>query len=195
MKLLLHICCAPCCLYPVKQFKNEGIDFDGFWYNPNIHPFLEYSKRRLETIHLSEILGFKLAQYDTYNLEMWLQIALSDFKNRCEYCYRSRLETTAKFALANGYDAFTTTLLYSKYQNHTLIKSICEEISTKLCIAFYYQDFRIGWNQGIELSRKYNIYRQQYCGCVFSEYDRFKDDAEKYLAKHEWNYAKKDKIS
>ena len=99
---------------------------------------------------------------------------VDDLDNRCyNYCYRVRLEQTARDAKENGYTAFTTTLLISPYQNHEKIKEICEEMAEKYDIKFLYRDFRPGFRQGQAKARQLGLYMQKYCGCVFSEEERY----------------------
>lgn len=175
MRVLLHICCAPCCAYPYKALREENIDVLGFWFNPNIHPYLEYNKR-LDTLRgFSEKVELPLVVKDVYAVRDFLKATVDApiREKRCELCYRFRLEQTARFAREEGFDCFTTTLLYSKYQPHELIKRVAENIASEVGILFFYRDFRIGWQEGIMLSKRYGLYRQKYCGCVFSEYERF----------------------
>lgn len=96
-----------------------------------------------------------------------------DYNPRCGYCLRLRLARTAEFAAKNGFDGFTTTLLESKYQPHQYIKETGTELAEQFGISFYYEDFRQGWKESIKISKELNLYRQQYCGCIFSEYERF----------------------
>ena len=91
----------------------------------------------------------------------------------CRYCISLRLTRTAEMAAKNGFDAFTTTLLESKYQPHEYIRDLGERLANKYGIQFYYEDFRTGWKKSIKLSKELELYRQQYCGCIFSEYERF----------------------
>ena len=92
---------------------------------------------------------------------------------RCAYCYRVRMEAAALFAKENNFDAFSTTLLVSPYQKHDLIREIAEAVAAKTGIPFYYEDYRIGYQEGVEISKTLEMYRQPYCGCVFSERDRY----------------------
>jgi len=188
--ILLHICCAPCALYPLEVLKSEDFDITGFWFNPNIHPYLEYKKRLSEVHKISKILDFPLVKGDNYNIEEYLEWISSregnDRTSRCARCYEYRLSATARYAAENGFDAFTTTLLYSKYQNHRALKEIGEKFAEDFSVKFLYRDFREGWSRGIKLSRKYKLYRQQYCGCIFSEYERFEKTADLVLEHYEW---------
>ncbi len=175
MRVLLHICCAPCAIYPLKIMREKGIDVFGFWYNPNIHPFTEY-KRRLETLkEYAAQANLRMIWRDRYELDEFLQgvVFREAFGIRCRFCYHKRLEATAQVAKHGKFDAFTTTLLYSKFQNHNLICEIAETLAKKHGVNFYYEDFRKGWKEGIEISRQLGMYRQQYCGCIYSERDRF----------------------
>jgi len=176
MKLLLHICCGPCALYPVKKLLSREFDkITGFFYNPNIHPPSEYKKRKDALSEASSKIGFKVIIPD-YKMEEYFRSVLSkeDSPERCSLCWELRLSETASFAKGNGFDAFTTTLLISPYQNHEKIKQIGEEIAGNTGVQFYYQDFRPGFKDGQDQAKKENLYRQQYCGCVFSELERVK---------------------
>ncbi len=175
MRVLLHICCAPCAIYPVKVLRERGIEVFGFWYNPNIHPFEEY-KRRLEALRdYAQRINLRMIWRDRYELEEFLRnvVFRETFGIRCQFCYFKRLEATAQIAKHGKFDAFTTTLLYSKFQNHELICKIAESLAKKYNTKFYYEDFREGWKEGIEISKSLNMYRQSYCGCIYSEKERF----------------------
>jgi predicted adenine nucleotide alpha hydrolase (AANH) superfamily ATPase len=108
-----------------------------------------------------------------YDLEDFLRQVVFRESHRCIHCYSSRLEAAARTAKKSSFDAFTTTLLYSKRQKHDLICSIAEEVSRKHGIPFYYEDFRAGWKEGQEKAKSLGLYRQQYCGCIYSEKERF----------------------
>ncbi len=176
MELLLHVCCGPCSLYPVKVLKERGIKSAGFFFNPNIHPFRELERRinALETV--SKALDFPVV-WDTggYGLKTWLEALEGrlDFNTRCPVCYRIRLEETARRARELKIPAISTTLLYSRYQRHDNIAAIGREAAEKQGLEFYYEDFRKGWQQGIDESLELGIYRQPYCGCIFSEAERY----------------------
>jgi hypothetical protein len=173
MKLLMHICCGPCTIYPLKELRTQGHEVAGIFYNPNIHPYQEY-KRRLQTLNDYAAKTFLNVFYpEGYALEEFLRQIVFKENDRCEYCLQHRLKFTAETALSGKYDGFTTTLLYSKYQKHDLIRDIGEHFGKQLGILFYYQDFRIGWADGVKISRELEMYRQQYCGCIYSEKERF----------------------
>lgn len=174
MKILLHTCCAPCTIYPLSSLQEKKFSVTGYFYNPNIHPYKEF-KKRLST--LREYLLTKktpLIVNKDYELEEFLQGQLAEENSRCHYCYETRFRIVANFAKENNFDAFSTTLLVSPFQNHELIKVIATKISKELSIEFYYEDFREGFAEATRLSKELEMYRQNYCGCIFSERDRFK---------------------
>ena len=173
MKLLLHICCAPCVVYPYKFLKTKGISLTGLFYNPNIHPYLEYRKRLGTLNKWLEGEDFKCIIRDDYALEDFLRITAFREAERCRLCYMMRLEMAAGVAKKGKFGAFTTTLLYSKFQKHELVRDMGEAAAGKYGVPFYYEDFRVGWKEGITLSKKKNLYRQQYCGCIYSEWERY----------------------
>lgn len=174
MKLLLHICCAPCSAIFIKKLKEENIDITGYWYNPNIHPYKEYENRLEALKEYSKMINLDVIYNDYYGLREFTKNVIDDLDNRCNYCYRSRIESTVKYAKENGYDTFSTTLFYSPYQKHDLIKSICEELSKKYNIEFLYRDYREYYYEGKSMFKETGLYMQKYCGCVFSEEERYK---------------------
>ena len=173
MDLLLHICCAPCTIFPLKVLKNSGAQITGFFYNPNIHPFREFQKRKDSLRGYAESQGLEIIFSEHYDLEYFLEKTAPWDGERCRVCYRIRLEETAREARSRGLEAFTTTLLYSRYQKHDWIKDAGLEMAERHRVKFYYQDFRPGWQEGVEQSKALGLYRQPYCGCIFSEKERF----------------------
>jgi predicted adenine nucleotide alpha hydrolase (AANH) superfamily ATPase len=174
MKLLLHCCCAPCSVAVVNSLRGEGIETRLFWYNPNIHLFNEYSSRRdcLADFALRENL--ELSMVDEYGLRSFLDAVYPDTgNNRCEKCYALRLEKAASFAAREGFSSFTTTLLISPYQNHEAVKQTGEAAGRKYGIEFLYRDFRPLFREGQAAARAGGFYMQKYCGCVFSEEERY----------------------
>jgi len=172
LNTLLHICCAPCAIFPVNELKKEGCRLAGFFYNPNIHPYSEYIRRRDAVEKLAVDKGVSILISD-YDVEKYFQFTAYNeaAENRCPVCWWLRLERTALFARDNGFDAFTTTLLGSPYQDHEVVRKICEDAGKKTGIKFYYKDFRSGFKSGHEEARASGIYRQNYCGCIFSEHE------------------------
>jgi predicted adenine nucleotide alpha hydrolase (AANH) superfamily ATPase len=174
MKILFHICCAPCAIYPLSRLREEDMEPTGFFYNPNIHPYREY-KKRLETVkEFSLLAGLDVVYRDGYDLDAFLSRAAGTGTRRCEQCYRMRLGAAAAAAQEQGFKALTTSLLYSKSQKHDLIKSIATEMAAEHGIELYYEDFRLGWREGIMESKAMGLYRQQYCGCIYSEWERYR---------------------
>ncbi len=172
MKLLLHTCCAPCSIMCIEQLK-PNYDITSYFYNPNIHPYTEYKARKETLINYLKSINVKLVINDNYGLNNFIKEIYPDFNNRCGKCYKIRLEETVKFAKANGFDCFTTTLFISPYQNHELLKNICEDLSKEYNIKFVYQDFRPYFREGQNKARELGLYMQKYCGCIFSEQDRY----------------------
>jgi predicted adenine nucleotide alpha hydrolase (AANH) superfamily ATPase len=173
MKILLHICCAPCTIYPLRILRGEGMTLKGLFFNPNIHPYLEY-KKRLDTVReYTAREGLEVAVAEGYPIEDFLQKTSTMGRDRCRHCYEVRLRYTAEQARKGLFDAFTTTLLYSRFQKHDLIRTTGECIAQEFDIPFFYNDFRAGWEEGIRLSKDKGLYRQKYCGCIFSEKERF----------------------
>ena len=171
MKLLMHTCCAPCSVYCIDALKEEGIEPTIYWYNPNIHPYMEYKARRDTLKEYTKSIGVNAIFDENYGLREFCKNVVDDLENRCvKYCYRVRLEQTAKYAKDNGYDSFSTTLLISPYQNHVALKKIGEEIAERYGLTFIYRDFRPGFREGQQEARELGLYMQKYCGCVFSEW-------------------------
>ena len=118
-----------------------------------------------------------------YGLDNFCKNVVSDIPNRCvNYCYRARIGETVRYAKENGYDAFTTTLLVSPYQKHEELKAVCEELAEMAGVEFLYRDFRVGFRDGQAKARELGMYMQKYCGCIFSEEERYKKQIEKDLA-------------
>ena len=173
MNVLLHICCGPCTGYTLKTLREEGHNIQGYFYNPNIHPYKEFH-RRLNA--LEEFCGLKDLEVDydrEYGLRKFLRRVVFNEERRCLTCYKMRFVEVVRKAKEIGVDAFTTTLLYSRYQNHEAIRKIAEELAEEYGIEFLYRDFREGWQEGIDMAVEKGIYRQPYCGCIYSEQERY----------------------
>ena len=174
MKLLMHTCCAPCSVYCIDSLRKEGIEPTVYWYNPNIHPYMEYKARRDCLKEYTKSINVEAIFEENYGLDEFCKNVVGDLENRCSnYCYRVRLEQTAKYAKENGYDTITTTLLVSPYQKHEVLKAQAEEIAKKYGLNFLYRDFRVGFREGQAKARELGLYMQKYCGCIFSEEDRY----------------------
>lgn len=177
-KLLLHACCAPCSSYTI-EYLSEFFDITLLFYNPNISPESEYLfraeelKRLVKELELSKSVDTVICNYDStpfYEISRGLENQPEGSK-RCFLCYSLRLEATAKYAKENNFDYFCTTLSISPYKNAEKLNQIGSELSEKYGIKYLYSDFkkRNGYKRSIELSKEYNLYRQDYCGCEYSE--------------------------
>jgi len=173
MKILLHMCCANCALYPLRKLNNEGHEVFGFFYNPNIHPYQEYKKRIEAVEEIEKHYNIRVIYQDRYDLEDFLRSVVFRESERCRICYHLRLTAAAKIARKGKFDAFTSTLLASKHQGHSLIKEVGIAVGKEKGISFHYQDFRNGWVEGREASQRLGLYRQHYCGCIYSEKERY----------------------
>lgn len=172
--VLLHTCCAPCAIACVDSLREEGLAPTAFWYNPNIHPFTEYRARRNTLRAYAGSAKLALIERDEYGLRPFLTEVDGAFDARCPICYRLRLDAAAACAAAHGFPAFSTTLLISPYQNHALLIEAGETAAAKYGVPFLYRDFRPLFRQGQERARALEMYMQKYCGCIFSEEDRYK---------------------
>ena len=177
-KLLLHSCCAPCSSH-VITLLTKYFDITILYYNPNISPIEEYQKRKEEQIRLIKSIE-KINKIDIIDCDYDNEIYNEKIKGyescpekgaRCTICFNIRLEKTASIAKENSFDYFCTTLTVSPYKNSDLINQIGEELSKKYNIKWLYSDFKKenGYKDSIELSKKYNLYRQNYCGCIYSK--------------------------
>lgn len=175
MRLLVHSCCAPCAIYPFEVLREEGFSsVEGFFYNPNIHPYTEYMARKMALEEYARKYKIRIFfhKYDMKNF--FRQVAgYEEFGIRCKICWRMRLEETALFAAQNGYSHFTTTLLISPYQDQKIIKAIGEEVARAHNVTFVSRDFRNGFRESQDKAKEEGLYKQKYCGCVFSEMERY----------------------
>lgn len=199
MKILFHICCSNCTLFPFKIIKEEGHDFSGLWYNPNIHPYKEYNLRLKSLKKLSDMWKIDVEYLEEYRPgDYFTMFNITDkklindicsgeiigsngpdssndfpgFPDRCKSCYLLRLEKTAEHAKKQGFNSFSTTLLISPYQDIELIVSTGNTLAEKYNIMFYYKDFRPWFRQAMNQAGELELYRQKYCGCIFSREER-----------------------
>ena len=173
MKTLLHICCAPCANQCVEVLTTDKIEVTGFWYNPNIHPFTEYRERRNCLRSYAESIELPLIEKNDYALRPFIRQVAEDIAKRCGKCYEMRLFETAKTAAEGGFDSFTSSLFISPYQNHELMREVAERAASEFGVKFLYRDFRPYFRDGQNFAREHGFYMQKYCGCVFSEEERY----------------------
>lgn len=175
MRLLLHTCCAPCIVAPLADLRRERLDVTAFFYNPNVHPLLEF-RRRLKAVQVfAHQARLPLIAEETYGLTEFLGAVWPDVAARCPACYRMRIERTARVAADEGFDAFTTSLLFSPQQQHGTIIDLGREAAARSGVEFLVRDLRHLHAASHQEARRKSLYSQQYCGCIFSEYDRYKD--------------------
>ena len=170
-RILLHACCGPCSLMPIVHLREEGWDVTVFFFNPNIHPADEWKKRRDAMLEVSVRLNVPLLEEGApVNGGVWVRAlqGVTREGERCRLCYRPRMERTASLAAELGFDAFTSSLLYSRYQHHETIMSEAERAASLNGAVFLYRDFRPWWWDGIAMSKELDIYRQKWCGCILS---------------------------
>ena len=173
MQTLLHICCAPCANQCIEVLRADSVDVTGFWYNPNIHPFTEYRARRDCLRAYAEQIQLPLIEKNDYALRPFVRAVADDIGNRCVKCYEMRLFETAKQAKEGGFDSFTSSLFISPYQNHELMAQVAQQAADTYGVEFLYRDFRPYFKDGQAFAREHGFYMQKYCGCVFSEEERY----------------------
>jgi len=173
LSLLLHICCARCATYTLKRLQERGFQVTGFWYNPNIHPYFEHENRRQSLVEYAQGLSLPMIFWEDYEMPQFLRRVAGREAERHRLCYEMRLARTAQVAAERSFPRFTTTLLLSLYQDQELIRAIGEKMAAQYGPEFYYEDFRQGWQEHYEMSQKAGLYRQKYCGCIYSEWERY----------------------
>jgi epoxyqueuosine reductase len=169
----MHMCCSNCSIYPLENFLARDIDIKGLWFNPNIHPYTEYSKRLDSLERLQKLWNLDIEYVHEYALDDFLKSIVNQGKNRCSFCYSIRLERSAEVARKMNLDGFTTSLLASPYQKFDMIIAIGREVGRRHGISFYAEDVREGWGASRSLSLELGLYRQKYCGCIYSEMERY----------------------
>ena len=175
MKMLLHICCGVCAVALIKKFRSAGHEVTGYFTNPNIHPYQEFKKRMRAVEVLAEQDKIKVHYEKEYGLKDFLRAVVFKENERCSICYEIRLQKTAEFAKKHRFDVFTSTLTISPQQDQALIKSIGTEVAKKEGIEFIYEDATDLYAESKESAKKRSLYRQQYCGCIYSEYERYQN--------------------
>ena len=157
----------------LDALRADGIDLTGYWYNPNIHPFTEYRARRNCLQEYAKTIELPLLVRDDYGLRPFVREVADDIAGRCVKCYEMRLFEAARAAKEGGFDAFTSSLFISPYQKHELMRDVACRAAEEYGVEFYYQDFRPMFRDGQARARELGFYMQKYCGCVFSEQERY----------------------
>lgn len=173
MKTLLHICCAPCANMCIETLRESNVDVTGYWYNPNIHPFTEYRSRRNTLRDYAASIDLPLVEQNDYGIRPFVRAVCDDIAGRCVKCYDMRFRKTAQYAAEHGFDAFTSSLFISPYQNHDLMRQVAEQAAAEFGVEFLYRDFRPYFRAGQDRARELGFYMQKYCGCIFSEEERY----------------------
>lgn len=174
-KVLLHTCCAPCLIYPLKRLRQDGFEVAAYYYNPNIHPPEEFVNRKKAVESLSKLYSLEVI-YEPYQPSEFFRAV--NFKEtdpgRCAVCWEMRFKKTALAAREGGFGYFSTTLLVSPYQDQSLLAGIGSHIEEEENVDFYFEDFRPGFREAHNEARSKGIYCQKYCGCIYSQLERCK---------------------
>ncbi|HUT20947.1 MAG TPA: epoxyqueuosine reductase QueH [Anaerolineae bacterium] len=181
-RILLHVCCAPCATYTVQRLQVLGFAVTGLWYNPNVHPFSEHERRRETLARYAAEIDLPVIREPGYEVVEFMR-AISGherYRERCRICYGIRLERTAQIARDERFDAFTTTLLISPYQNQQAIQALGEAAAARHKVNFFFENFRRGWTDHYEAVREHELYSQRYCGCLYSEWEALDRSADTY---------------
>ncbi len=171
--VLVHCCCAHCAAYTVDYWRQQGYEVSALWYNPNIHPYTEHQQRLEAMKSFSQEINLPLTVADDYDIREYFCRVERHESQRCQHCFRLRLSKTAETARQMGFDAFTTTLLISPHQKHDLLKEIGEELAEEQGINFLYTDLRKRYSDSRRMTKPLNLHRQQYCGCIYSKWERY----------------------
>lgn len=174
MNLLMHVCCAPCSIMCVESLREEGLEPVGFWDNPNIHPYTEYRSRKNALADYAAQIGLALVWHGEYGLRPFVREVAEDIDGRCGRCYAMRMRSAARYAAENGFTHFTSTLLISPYQDHERLREAGGQAAKDFGVSFLYRDFRPLFREGQSRARELGLYMQKYCGCVFSEEERYR---------------------
>jgi hypothetical protein len=177
--VLVHTCCAHCAAYTIDYWREQGYDVSAFWYNPNIHPYLEHQERLKAMKSLTEKVSVPLIIDEDYDIVNYFRVVVGNEADRCRYCFRLRLGKTAEMARQTGFTAFTTTLLISPHQKHDLIRETGEALTKESGVEFLYTDLRKSYSDSRHITKPMDLYRQQYCGCVYSEWERYAGEKKK----------------
>jgi len=181
-RILLHVCCAPCATYTARRLRELGFGVTSFWYNPNIHPYSEHERRRETLAQYAHEIELPVIWEPGYDIVPFMRAihGREQFRERCQVCYRMRLERTALVAARGGFDALTTTLLISPHQDQATIKTLGERAGALHGVEFFFENFRRGWAEHHRMAHEHDLYRQRYCGCVYSEWEALDRSAGTY---------------
>lgn len=175
--LLLHVCCAHCGAFTIDYWRNEGYTVTTYWYNPNIHPYLEHQRRLASVETLANTRNIPLIKHDAYEVVSYFRAIAEHEDDRCRHCFTLRLSRTASVATSRGFDTFSSTIFISPYQKHEIAKQVGESVAISTGITFLYADLRKRFSESRRITKSMDLYRQQYCGCLFSEWERYRDKA------------------
>jgi epoxyqueuosine reductase len=178
-KLLIHTCCCHCAAYTLASFRDQEYAVSALWYNPNIHSFLEHEARRQALEALTIRFDIPLITVDHYDMQEYFRRVAGHEAERCSRCYEIRLLKTAEIAIEKGFDAFSSSLLISPWQKHEVIKEIGERIEQEKSIPFVYADLRKHYVESRRITKPLGLYVQQYCGCIYSEWERYRGEKPK----------------
>jgi len=167
--VLVHCCCAHCAAYTVSYWRQQGYEVSALWYNPNIHPYMEHQHRLEAMKSLAQGVDLPLIITEGYDIVDYFRQVVGHESQRCQYCFGLRLLKTVETAQQMGFSAFTTTLLISPHQKHDLIREVGNKIAEEKGVDFLYTDLRKRYSDSRHMTKGLNLYRQQYCGCVYSE--------------------------
>ncbi len=171
--VLVHSCCAHCAAYTVDHWQRQGFAVTSLWYNPNVHPYTEHQQRLEAMQSLAQAVNLPLIVPEGYDMIEYFRQVVGHEADRCQYCFRLRLSKTAETARQRGFTAFTTTLLISRHQKHDLLREIGDELAKEKGVEFLYADLRRRYSDSRRITKPLNLYRQQYCGCIYSEWERY----------------------
>lgn len=174
--MLLHICCGPCATATLDHWWGEGMEVTGLFYNPNIQPLLEFRRRLTGARDLAESRSLAVVEDLTYDPAAWFEeIVSSEPAGRCAHCIASRLRATARHARESGFPAFSTTLAISPWQDHDAIRAGGNSAQEEYGVEFVYRDLRSAYPDSRRAAREAGLYRQKYCGCILSEWERYRE--------------------
>ncbi len=178
-RVLVHCCCAHCAAYTVEHWRKQGYEVSGLWYNPNVHPYLEHQHRFEAMKALAQEVKLPLIIVEGYDVVEYFRRVVGHEAERCRHCFQLRLSKAAEVARERGFDAFTTTLLISPNQKHDLLQEIGKALAKEKGIEFLYIDLRKRYSDSRRMTKEKELYRQQYCGCLYSEWERYASLAQK----------------